>query len=233
MSKLLISFLLVSFLGIISAAELIAAGCDTNKTCISYGSCNTTNAPTGPNIGTIYTKGDNEIQFQLQYDNSNAGWIAMGISDTQSMPNSYIFLCHRSGTSAVNIQQRFATARALPMEVMTLQLSPVSYINSGSILNCTFTAPVEITGSEGSIRLNYPAGYYVLLAWGMYGTDIQQHGNQMTNRCFTTNRIRITTAAGVSTTAATTTPSGASAISPTVQFIFVMLALLFASYIYM
>ena len=232
MSKLLILFLLVSFLGIISAAELIAAGCDTNKTCISYGSCATTTAPTSPNIGTIYTKGDNQIQLQLQYDNSNAGWIAMGISDTQSMPNSYIFLCHRTVDSAVNIQQRFATIRSRP-PLVTSQLSPLSYINSGSTLNCTFTVPVAITGPTGTIQLNYPAGYYVLLAWGTYTTDIQQHGDQMTNRCVTANRIRITTAAGVSTTAATTTPSGASAISPTVQFIFVMLALLFASYIYM
>ena len=223
MSKLLISFLLISFLGIISAAELIAAGCDTNKICINYGTCATTTAPTGPNIGTIYTKGDNEIQFQLQYDNSNAGWVAMGISDTQSMPNSYIFLCHRTGTSAVNIQQRFATMRSRP-PLVTSQLSPLSYTNSGSTLNCTFTAPVEITGPTGSIQLNYAAGYYVLLAWGTYTTDIQQHGNQMTNRCVTANRMTITTAPGV---------SGASAISPTVQFIFVMLALLFASYIYM
>ena len=223
MSKLLISFLLVNFLGIISAAELIAAGCDTNKICIYFGSCTTTTAPTGPNIGTIYTKADNQIQFQLQYDNSNAGWIAMGISDTQSMSNSYIFLCHRTGTSAVNIQQRFATMRSRP-PLVTSQLSPSSYTNSGSTLNCTFTAPVEITGPTGSIQLNYPAGYFVLLAWGAYTTDIQQHGNQMTNRCFTANRMTITTAPGV---------SGASAIIPTVQFIFVMLALLFASYIYM
>ena len=221
MSKLLTSFLLISFLGIISAAELIAAGCDTNKMCINYGTCTTTTAPTGPNIGTIYTKGDNQIQFQLQYDNSNAGWIAMGISDTQSMSNSYIFLCHRTGTSAVVIQQRFATMRSRP-PLVTSQLSPLSYTNSGSTLNCTFTAPVEITGPTGSIQLNYVTGYYVLLAWGVYGTDIQQHSTS--GRCVSTDRMRITTAPGV---------SGASAIIPTVQFIFVMLALLFASYIYM
>ena len=224
MSKLLISFLLVSFLGIISADHhLIAAGCDTNKICIYFGGCAITTAPTSPNIATIYTEADNRIQFQLQYDNSNAGWIAMGISDNAEMPNSYIFLCHRTGSSAVVIEQRFALMRSRP-PLVTSQLSPVSYTNSGSTLNCTFTAPVEITGRTGSIQLNAQAGYFVLLAWGAYTTDIQQHGNQMTNRCFTANRMTITTAAGV---------SGASAISPTVQFIFVMLALLFASYIYM
>ena len=225
MSKLLISFLLVCYLGIIRANHhLIAAGCNTNKTCINFGTCDITTAPTGPNIATIYTEGANQISFQIQYNNSIAGWIAMGFSETRSMPGSYIFLCHRAANSGVNIQQRYAVMQSRP-PLETSQLTAVSYSNSGSLLNCSFTAPVTIYSavSGASIDLNNPAGYYVLLAWGTYTTDIQQHGNQMTNRCVTAGLMRITDAVGASGTS----------IIPTVQFIVAMLSLLFSFYIYM
>ena len=224
MSKLLISFLLVCYLGIISGDHhLIAAGCNTDKICINYDTCDRTMSPTGPNIGTIYTEGDNQILLQIQYNNSNAGWIAMGFSESASMLESYIFLCHRAGDS-VNIQQRYATVRSRP-PLVTSQLTAVSMTNSGSVLNCSFTVPVRIVSSVSatSIDLNEASGYYVLLAWGAYTTDIQRHGSGSPARCVTADKMQVTTAMGAS----------GSSIIPTIQCIYVMLALLFASYILM
>ena len=217
--------MLVCFLGIIRADHhIIGGGCgNTAKRCLQYGLCTETTAPMTPNLATIFTEGPNEVLFQLQYNNSNAGWIAIGISETNIMPQSFIFLCHRDGTSGVTIQQRYATANA-PPPLQTSQVTEVSSYNSGPLLNCSFTVPVRINSQlGGSIDLNKPAGYFVLLAWGAYTTSVQQHGNQMTNRCPTAGLTRITEAVGASGTS----------IIPTVQFIVAMLSLLFSFYIYM
>ncbi|KAI6654044.1 Ferric-chelate reductase 1-like [Oopsacas minuta] len=189
MSKFIVPIILLSFLGIIQANLLIGEGCDTMATCIQFSNCAVNTAPTTPNIGTIYTIDDNTVQFQLQYDNPVADWIAMGLSTTPSMPNSFIFMCVRSGVDVV-VQERFASARARPPEV-TSDLTLINSINDASIINCTFT-----TNVLGSPNLNNPNGYYVLLAWGrVTGGEIQQHGSA--GRCFSSSEIVITGGAPV------------------------------------
>ncbi|KAI6654026.1 hypothetical protein LOD99_2873 [Oopsacas minuta] len=200
MSKILILILLLSCLGVIHANDLIGVGCDDDTTCIQFSNCAVNTAPTTPNIGTFTTIDDTTVQFQLQYDNAAADWIAMGLSTTQSMPNSNIFMCVRSGAN-VNLQERFASARARPPEV-TSDLTLINSINDASIINCTFN-----TNILGSPNLNRGAGYYVLLAWGtVSGGSIQQHGGA--SRCVSSNEIVITTATGIDpTTPTATTPS--------------------------
>ena len=58
------------------------------------------------------------------------------------MDDSYIFLCHRDGDAGVTIEERYAVIAAYPMLTTPSLLTPVSYLNSGSVLNCTFTSPV-------------------------------------------------------------------------------------------
>ena len=132
------------------------------------------------------------------------------------MDDSYIFLCHRDGDAGVTIEERYAVIAAYPMLTTPSLLTPVSYLNSGSVLNCTFTSPVTRVP-----ELNDPDGYHVLLARGRFDGDIQYHGS---NRCLTGGRIRITDALG---------SSSGSIVIPTVRVIFGMVALLFASYLYM
>ncbi|KAI6654047.1 Ferric-chelate reductase 1 [Oopsacas minuta] len=200
MFKILISILLLNCLGIIQANLPIGEGCGTIATCIQFSNCAQTTDPTTPNIGTIYTIDDTTVQFQLQYDNAAADWIAMGLSTTQSMPNSFIFMCVRSGVDVV-VQERFASARARPPEV-TSDLTLINSINDASIINCTFN-----TNVLGSPNLNRGEGYYVLLAWGtVSGGLIQQHGGA--SRCVSSSEIVITTATGMDpTTPPATTPS--------------------------
>ena len=94
--------------------------------------------------------------------------------------------------------------------------------NVGSLFNCTFTSPVSRTP-----MLNDVNGYYVLLAWGQYtGGNIQQHSG--TGRCVTAQRDVVTTASGASTTP---TASG-TAVAPAFLFIYAMVVLMLASYIY-
>ena len=198
MFELIASLLFVTCLGIAQADHhLIAAGCDTNKTCLQFGSCSITNSPSTPNLATIYTTGDDTVEFQLQYDNVNAGWIAIGLSTTQSMPNSYIFMCVRPDSSSVDVQERFATATARPPLEESF-LTTVSTANEGSLFNCTFTSPVTRTPMLNDIN-----GYHVLLAWGQYsGNNIQQHAGS--GRCVTGNRMIVTDAPGAQPTAAPT-----------------------------
>ena len=217
MVKLLICLatLLFFYQGIINAQ--ITNGCNTaGKACYYFSNCAETSNPSNENIATIYTTGDNAVQFQMQYSNAAIGWIAIGFSETNNMPNTYIFLCHRTGSAGVNIQERFASARALPPISSTQLLTAVSYANSGSILNCTFTSPVTRTP-----MLNNPQGYWILLARGAYTSgNIVYHGS---NRCVSSSRPVITTAVG----------SGSTTIIPAVRFIYAMLALLFASYAFL
>ena len=194
MCKIFLTLLLVSFLGVIQAN--IAAGCAGNKTCYQFSDCTTTASPSTPNLATIYTTGENTVEFELQYNNTNAGWIAIGLSDTQSMPDTYVFMCVRPNSSSVNVQERFASARSRP-PITTSYLTTVSTINEGSLFKCTFTSPVTRTP-----MLNDITGYYVLLAWGAYSSgDIRQHANPA-GRCVTGARMQITDAPGVQTTIA-------------------------------
>ena len=206
MFKLIASLLFVTCLGIAQADHhLIAAGCDTDKTCLQFGSCSVTTSPSTPNLATIYTTGDDTVEFQLQYDNVNAGWIAIGLSTTQSMPNSYIFMCVRPDSSSVDVQERFATATARPPLEESF-LTTVSTANEGSLFNCTFTSPVTRTPMLNDIN-----GYHVLLAWGQYsGNNIQYHGS---GRCVTGNRMIVTDAIGATTP--TTQPVTTSASQQT------------------
>ena len=202
MLKLLASLLFVTCLGIAQADHhLIAAGCDTDKTCFQFAGCSLTTSPTSPNLATIYTTGNDTVEFQLQFDNSNAGWMAIGLSNTQNMPDTWVFMCVRPDSSNVNVQERFASARSRP-PIVTSFLTTVSTSNDGSLFNCTFTSPVSRTPMLNNIN-----GYYVLLAWGQYtGGNIQQHSG--TGRCVTSNRMTITTASGITsmtTTSGTTT----------------------------
>ena len=216
MFKLLASLLFVTCLGIAQADHhLIAAGCDTVKTCFQFADCSTTTSPTSPNLATIYTTGVDTVEFQLQYDNVNADWIAIGLSDTPTMPDTYIFTCVRPDSSNVNVEERFASARSRPPPV-TSYLTTESTSNVGSLFNCTFTSPVSRTP-----MLNDIDGYYVLLAWGQYtGGNIQQHASPA-GRCVTAQRDVITTAVGSGT-----------AVAPAFLFIYAMVALMLASYIY-
>ena len=222
MTKLFLTLLLVSFLGVIQADHhLIAAGCGGNKTCYQFSDCTTTTSPSTTNLATIYTTGANSVEFQLQFDNSNADWMAIGLSTTRSMPDTYVFMCVRPDSSSVNIQERFASARSRPPTV-TSYLTTESTSNVGSLFNCTFTSPVSRTP-----MLNDVNGYYVLLAWGQYtGGNIQQHSG--TGRCVTAQRDVVTTASGASTTP---TASG-TAVAPAFLFIYAMVVLMLASYIY-
>ena len=216
MTKIFITLLLVSFLGVIQADHhLIAAGCGGNKTCYRFSDCTTTTSPSTANLATIYTTGENSVEFQLQYDNIAAGWIAIGLSDTQSMLDTYVFMCVRPDSSSVDVQERFASARSRP-PITTSCLTTESTSNVGPLLNCTFTSPVSRTP-----MLNDITGYYVLLAWGGYSNgDIRQHVNP-TGRCVSAQRSVITTAVGAGTT-----------VTPAFLFIYAMVALMLASYIY-
>ncbi|KAI6654045.1 Ferric-chelate reductase 1 isoform X2 [Oopsacas minuta] len=210
MYNLLISYLLISCIGIIHG-NLIGTGCNGAVTCLQFSDCSLTTSPATLNLATIYTVDNNTVRFQLQYDNSAAGWIGIGLSTTASMADSYIFLCHRSGVSGVTIQERYATGRSRP-SITTSYLTELNYVNYASTLNCTFTTPVTRTP-----ELNYGAGYYVLLAWGAYDTDIEYHTSS--GRCYSTQRRVITDALGAGTITA-----------PAVQFIYAMAALLITSY---
>ena len=129
MTKLFLTLLLVSFLGVIQADHhLIAAGCGGNKTCYQFSDCTTTTSPSTTNLATIYTTGANSVEFQLQFDNSNAGWMAIGLSTTRSMPDTYVFMCVRPDSSNVNVQERFASARSRPPTVTSF-LTTVSTSN--------------------------------------------------------------------------------------------------------
>ncbi|KAI6654046.1 hypothetical protein LOD99_2893 [Oopsacas minuta] len=213
MSRLIFSILLLSCLGIIQANLPIGEGCDTIATCIEFSDCAVNRAPTTPNIGTIYTIDNTTVQFQLQYDNAAADWIAMGLSTTPSMPDSFIFMCVRSGVDVV-VQERFASANARPPEV-TSDLTLINSANDASIINCTFTLPVL-----GNPDLNNPEGYYVLLAWGgVSGGLILQHLGPGHGRCVSSTRMIITTATGG--------PSSASMLSLSVSTLVLMLTILF------
>ena len=213
MTKLFLTLLLVSFLGVIQAS--IEAGCSGNKTCYEFSDCSINPSPTTTNLATIYTTGANSVEFQLQYNNTNAGWIAIGLSTTPSMPDTYVFMCVRP-SDTVEVQERFASARSRP-PIVTSYLVTESTVNDGSLFKCTFTSPVSRTP-----MLNDIEGYYVLLAWGPYtGGNIQQHMSPA-GRCFSAQRSVITTAVGATGTAAT----------PAFLFIYAMVALMLASYIY-
>ena len=201
MFKLLASLLFVTCLGIAQADHhLIAAGCDTVKTCFQFADCSTTTSPTSPNLATIYTTGVDTVEFQLQYDNADADWIAIGLSTTPSMSNSYIFMCVRPDSSSVEVQERFATGQSRP-PLATNYLTTVDTTNMGSILNCTFTSPVTRTP-----MLNSLDGYHILLAWGEYsGGNIQRHATPA-GRCVTGTRIQITEAIGAPPTDPPTDP---------------------------
>ena len=191
MCKIIVSILLASCLGIALADHhLIAAGCNTDKQCFQFSDCSQTTNPTTPNLATIYMNDASTVEFQLQYNNSNAGWIAIGISDTPVMPNTYIFMCVRPDSTNVNVQTRFASANARPPIVTEFgALTEVNSFNDGSLFNCTFTSPINRTP-----QLNAENGYFVLLAWGRYDSgDIQQHAGAGVGRCATSNRIAIST----------------------------------------
>ena len=202
MFELLASLLFVTCLAIAQADHhLIAAGCETNKTCYQFSDCSITASPSTSNLATIYTTGENSVEFQLQYDNIAAGWIAIGLSDTQFMPDTYVFMCVRPDSSSVVVQERFASARSRP-PITTSYLTTESTSNDGPILNCTFTSPVTRTP-----MLNDITGYYVLLAWGGYSNgDIRQHANPA-GRCVTGARMQITDAPGAQPTTPTVPPT--------------------------
>ena len=191
MSKIFISILLASCLGIaIADHHLIAAGCNTDKRCYQYSDCSQTTNPTASsNIATIYNNDDGTVEFQLQYNNANASWMAIGLSENQMMANSYIFMCVRPNSTTFLIQQRFAEARARP-PLRTSILTEVNYVNDGASFNCTFTAPVDSTP-----LLTAENGYFLLLAWGPYNNGyIQQHGGAGVGRCSTSSRVVISDA---------------------------------------
>ncbi|KAI6654043.1 Ferric-chelate reductase 1 [Oopsacas minuta] len=201
---------------------LIGEGCDTIARCIQFSNCAETTDPTTLNIGTIYTIEDNTVQFQLQYDNAAADWIAMGLSTTRSMPDSFIFMCVRSD-EGVAVQERFASARARP-PIVTSDLTLINSINDQTIINCTFT-----TNVLGTPDLNNPDGYYVLLAWGrVIGGEIQQHAGAGVGRCVSSDRIVITTATGSTTQQPTNTPTdSATVLSLAISTLMLMLTILF------
>ena len=122
-------FFLISFLffyhGITNAQ--ITNGCNTaNKTCYQFSDCAETSNPSDGNIATIETTGDNTVQFQLQYVDASIGWIAIGLSRSPNMPNTYIFMCQQEGSS-FTIQERFAFERARPPVSGAQLLTAVSY----------------------------------------------------------------------------------------------------------
>ena len=190
MSNLIKSLLLVAFLGILT--DRIAADCGTNMTCLRFSDCSNvvSSSQNDSNLAMIYTTGENIVEFKLRYD--SAGWIAIGLSDSRSMIDSYIFMCVRVNASQVDIQERYASVRSRP-PTTTSYLSHVSNINNDSILQCTFTSPVTRTPN-----LNKAGGYYLLLAWGQYSSgDIQKHADA--GRCVTMDKVVVTTAVGSGT----------------------------------
>ena len=106
------------------------------------------------------------------------------------MVDTYIFACVRPDDNVL-VQERFATGETRPL-VVASYLTTVNTANVGSILNCTFTSPVT-----RQPMLNYPGGYYVLLAWGQYANgEIQQHLGRGLGRCHTSGERVLTTAIG-------------------------------------
>ena len=164
----------------------ITNDCSTaDKACYYFSNCAETSDPANGNIATISTTGVNTVQFQLQYVDASIEWIAIGFSETESMPNTYVFLCHRTNLG-VTIQERFASIRSTPSISSEQLLTAVSSTNSGGIFNCTFTSPITRTP-----MLNDNNGYYLLLARGSYGTNIQNHGGS--NRCVSNSKMQIAT----------------------------------------
>lgn len=175
-------FTLLLLHGVINAQ--ITNDCNTaNKACYYFSNCAETSDPANGNIATISTTGGNTVQFQLQFVDASIGWIAVGFSETESMPDTYVFLCHRANIG-VTIQERFASSRSAPSISSEQLLTAISSTNSGGILNCTFTSPITRTP-----MLNNNNGYYLLLARGSYGTNIQYHGGS--NRCVSSSRVQI------------------------------------------
>ena len=126
-------------------------------------------------IATIKTTGIDTVEFELQFSGASTEWIAIGLSTSASMFNTYVFLCYRtSSSSAVIVQERKTsnTVRSRP-PVVTSNLDTISTSNSDGILNCKFTSPITRTP-----QLDDSTGYFVLLARGSYSSDIDQHANR-------------------------------------------------------
>ena len=152
----------------------ISTGCDsTGKTCITFSGCGVTTSTSNSDIATITTTGIDTVEFELQYDSASIGWIAIGISTSATMFDSYIFLCHRTSGGGVTVQERKSGNSYARPSIVTSNLVTVSTTNSGGVLNCKFTSPVTRTP-----QLNDATGYHVLLARGEYLTDIQKHSSK-------------------------------------------------------
>ena len=177
--------ILVAYLHIcisLSDAE-IADGCDsTSKTCIAFSNCAVTTSTTNTDIATIATTGTDTVEFELQFDSTSIGWIAIGISSSASMPNAYIFLCHRASGGSVTVEERKSGSSRSRPAIVTSNLITISSTNSDGVLNCKFTSPITRTP-----QLDAAVGYYILLARGTYTTNINQHSN----RCLINNKMQI------------------------------------------
>ena len=178
-------------------------------TCLKFTDCDSTSNPSDTNIASIHTVGSNTVEFQLQYDDATIGWIAIGISNTPTMLDSYIFLCHRGSGTGVTVEERKSDDTYNRPIIVTSNLNTISTTNSGGDLNCTFSSPVT-----RSPMLNDPSGYYILLARGSYTADIAYHGGS--NRCVA-SRLRITEALGA---VPSNTTASSVAITPTSGSVF-------------
>ena len=177
--------------------------------CLKFTDCDSTSNPSDTNIASIHTVGSNTVEFQLQYDDDTIGWIAIGISNTPTMLDSYIFLCHRGSGTGVTVEERKSDDTYNRPTIVTSNLNTISTTNSGGGLNCTFSSPVT-----RSPMLNDPSGYYILLARGSYTADIAYHGGS--NRCVA-SRLRITEALGA---VPSNTTASSVAITPTSGSVF-------------
>ena len=161
----------------------IADGCDSiGKTCIAFSNCGVTTSTSNSDIATITTTGIDTVEFELQFDSTFIDWIAIGISNSPSMLNAYIFLCHRTSGGGVTVQERRSGSSYIRPPTVTPNLNKLSSTNSAGVLNCKFTSPITRTP-----QLDAAAGYHILLARGTYSTDINQHSS----KCVINSKMQI------------------------------------------
>ena len=179
-------------------------------------------------IATIKTTGIDTVEFELQFSGASTEWIAIGLSTSASMFNTYVFLCYRtSSSSAVIVQERKTsnTVRSRP-PVVTSNLDTISTSNSDGILNCKFTSPITRTP-----QLDDSTGYFVLLARGSYSSDIDQHANRCVGpriqtadtASFQTTPVPTTTL--FNSTSSSTTPSFGNMLIPSIFTVFISIFL--------
>ena len=119
---------------------------------LSLSDCSPSTSTSNTNIAAIKTTGIDTVEFELQFPST--GWIAIGISESQSMPDAYIFLCYSDSG------ERKSDSQSLP-PVVASALTTIASSISGGIINCKFTSPISRVP-----QLNNPTGYYVLLVRG-------------------------------------------------------------------